>query len=144
MGYSKVLIPEPHSFTHRGQTQSHWAGMQTFPLASAIPKYSLAKPKWKYANIIAYKITNKTHGWTQRNLWTQTSGPTYIIWKLTGRADNKQLSSEHEGGRKRKGKKKSKLETTNMSDVIKAKWQALCEKDWRVYSYLLSPGFQYQ
>lgn len=31
-----------------------------------------------------------------------------------------------------------------MSDVIEAKWQALREKDWRVYSYLLSPGFQYQ
>lgn len=28
-----------------------------------------------------------------------------------------------------------------MSDVIKAKWQAT---DWRVYSYLLLPGFQYQ
>lgn len=43
-----------------------------------------------------------------------------------------------------KKKKKSKIEKTNMSDVIKAKWQALCEKDWRVYSYLLLPGFQYQ
>lgn len=47
------------------------------------------------------------------------------------------------GGQQRKKKKNRRLKK-QMSDVIKAKWQALCEKDWRVYSYLLLPGFQYQ
>lgn len=47
-------------------------------------------------------------------------------------------------GRREQKKKRSKTEKTNRGDVIRAKWQALCEKDWRVYSYLLLPGFQYQ
>lgn len=83
------------------------------------------------------------HTHTEWNLRTQKCVPTYIIWKLTSGADNKQLSPEHrEEGTKKK--KRSKTEKTNRGDVIRAKWQALCEKDWRVYSYLLLPGFQYQ
>lgn len=83
-------------------------------------------------------IQKTTHTYTNWNLRNQKSVPTYIIWKLTGGADNKQLSPEHS-----RGWRKSKLEKTNMGDVIKAKWQVLCEKDWRVSSYLLLPGFQY-
>lgn len=81
---------------------------------------------------------NKTHSHTREELWTQKSVFTYIIWKLTGGGRQQTIIPGARGG------KKSKIVKTNTGDVIKAKWQALCEKDWRVYSYLLLPGFQYQ
>lgn len=68
----------------------------------------------------------------------QKSVPTYFIWRPTGGADNKQLSQERGWG------ERSKIGKTNTGDVIKAKWQAQCENDWRVSSYLLLLGFQYQ
>lgn len=58
----------------------------------------------------------------------------------TGQTTNNHPRSD----KKKRREKRSKRVKTNMSDVIKVKWQALCETDWRVYSYLLLPRFQYQ
>lgn len=63
--------------------------------------------------------------------------------KIDKRGRQQTIIPRAQGGGNKK-KKRSKTEKTNRGDVIRAKWQALCEKDWRVYSYLLLPGFQYQ
>lgn len=123
-----------NTLTGQACKQSVWPLPHTRHITTLHNTNSTSKEATR-AHITASK--NTTHSYKVGALDPEKCS-TYIIWKLTGGADNKQLSPEH-GGRK-----KSKIGKTNTGDVIKAKWQALCEKDWRVYSYLLLPGFQYQ
>lgn len=62
------------------------------------------------------------HTHTEWNLRTQKCVPTYIIWKLTSGADNKQLSPEHrEEGTKKKKDRRLRKQIEVMSSELNGK-----------------------
>lgn len=63
------------------------------------------------------------HTHTEWNLRTQKCVPTYIIWKLTSGADNKQLSPEHreEGTKKKKKDRRLRKQIGVMSSELNGK-----------------------
>lgn len=67
----------------------------------AHPKLSLVHFQRNYVHVTEYKKKhNETHTHPKWMLCTQESVLTYIIWKLTGEADNKQLYPKQGGDRR--------------------------------------------